>query len=72
MISPLPQELSAQNPTASDAWRWPVDLTTHKRPPFFRELELQELDRVMKWRALPRVLPLPLEQLLLPTRYATR
>jgi integrase len=70
MISPIPQELSAQSRAASEAWHWPVDLTTYKRPTFFRELELQELDRVMKWRALPRVLPFPLEQLLLPVQEA--
>lgn len=45
-------------------------ISPDKRPTFFCELELRQLDRVMKWRALPRVLPFPLEQLLLPVQEA--
>jgi hypothetical protein len=70
MISPFPQDLSESSPAASEAWHWPVDLTRYQRPAFFSELELCELDRAMQQRVLPRVLPLPLEQVLLPVQEA--
>lgn len=70
MISPFPQDLSEPSPAASEAWHWPVDLTRYQRPAFFSELELCELDRAMQQRVLPRVLPLPLEQVLLPVQEA--
>jgi hypothetical protein len=70
MISPLPQELSAQRRAETEAWRWPVDLTRYQRPAFFSEPELRELDRIMQRRVLPRVLPFPLDHLLLPVQEA--
>jgi integrase len=70
MISPIPQHHWAQSAVGSDEWSWPVDLTRYQHSPFFCEPELQELDQIMPWCALPRVLPFALEQLLAPVQEA--
>jgi integrase len=66
MISPQPH--SRQTPERPNEWQWPVDLTPYQHAPSLWERELQELDQVMQWRALPRVLPLLLQQLLQPVQ----
>ena len=68
MTSPHSQLI--QIPVRSNEWHWPVDLTLCQHAPSLWEHELQELDQVMKWRALPHVLPLPLQQLLQPVQEA--
>lgn len=59
-----------QVPVRSDEWHWPIDLTLCQPDPSLWEQQIQVLDQVMKGRALPRVLPLPLQQLLQPVQEA--
>jgi hypothetical protein len=70
MITSRPQPHAWPRRAGSDDWQWPVDLTRYQRPPFLCDLELQALDRVMNGQAFPRVLPAPLEHVLLPVQEA--
>ncbi len=67
MISPHPPIPISEH---ANERRWPVDFALCQHAPSLWERELQELDHVMKWRALPPVLPLPLQQLLQPVQEA--
>src|SRR5690348_4129755 len=68
MISPDPQNHPVTSPESTEEWQWPVDLASYQRTPLLWERALQELDQVMTGRALPPVLPLPLQHVLYPVQ----